>query len=216
MSTSLKRLLVCVVLVLSGCSHDLVLKNKDDFYSNPVVLEKEVTLGMMPVSGAANERHVNSIIEQLRFSGMRVVYPYSPASPRPVDYIAQVDVSPHYKGAGTNFLVSFPGFLIFAPAWNGYRYVADIDTKVTLINPQTREIISSNTYNVQYKCNQSEFDRTWTQGCDWLLTIGVASLIGGIVYTQYDTDITDEFQRSYSGSYGSYIARKVSQSIQVQ
>ena len=97
---------------------------------------------------------------------------------------------PHYDGEGLNFLVNWPGFLIFAPAIWGYGYNAEIETKVNitrLTDGSSQQIAIS----TKYKFRQAEIDRTWTE-VGWF-EVGLIPLIGGVVFIQYDTDVTDEF-----------------------
>ena len=141
----------------------------------------------MPAQSADNERLLNEIVDNLRILGaIKVKYPYAMNKGNEVDYILDFLVTSEYKGNPINFLISFPGYIIFAPWWNGYNYNTIINRKI----------------ETKYKCKHSEFDRTWTQGVDWLLTYGIASLIGGIIYISYDNDITSEFVRKYAPNYG--------------
>ncbi len=49
--------------------------------------------------------------------------------------------------------------------------------------------------------------RTWTE-VGWF-EVGIIPLIGGIVFTSYDVDATDDFITEVSPYYGPYIAGKI-------
>ncbi|ODS30649.1 MAG: hypothetical protein SCARUB_04238 [Candidatus Scalindua rubra] len=199
-----------LIFLITGCSHQLAISNPDDYYSSTPYINKSISLGVLPPQSQDAERLVNEIVDNLRGLGnIKVISPYAKSAGNPVDYILDFNIQTKYSGDGMNFLISFPGFLIFAPWWNGYNYKANLNTKVTFTEYNSNQVVTTQTYDTQYRCKQSEFDRTWTQGADWLLTYGIASLIGGIVFTNYDNDITSDFVRSFSQPYGSYIARKV-------
>jgi len=121
-----------------------------------------------------------------------------------------INVVPHYSGEGLNFLVNWPGFLIFAPAIWGYGYNAEINTQVniTRLSDSSSKQISIPT---KFTFRQAEIDRTWTE-VGWL-EFGVIPLIGGIVFIQYDPDVTDEFITKVSPYYGPYVARKILEAL---
>jgi hypothetical protein len=117
-------------------------------------------------------------------------------------------VNPEYRGAGTNFLVNFPGFLVFAPAWNGYKYQANPRTSVVLRSSagQTTEAIA---WQHNYEFHQADIGRTWTQ-ISWL-EFGVIAFIGGVAFVSYDTDQTEPFIETVRTGYGRQIAHLISQ-----
>ena len=197
-------------IIFTGCAHQLTITNADDYYFSTPYIDKLISIGILPCQSQGNERLVNEVVDNLRGLGnMKVVFPYVYSEHNPVDYVLEFNIQTDYSGDGMNFLISFPGFIILAPWWNGYIYNADVNTKVIITDYNTKQIIMTKAYDTRYNCRQSEFDRTWTQGADFFLTYGMASLIGGFLFTEYDNDITPYFVRGYSQSYGSYIARKV-------
>jgi len=206
--------LVLVSAALIGCSHQLTLTNENDYYFSTPYFDDCIVVGIASPSSGLSEVFLNEVVDNMRIMGdIKVIYPYMYSKNNPVDYLKDFNVSTSYKGDGNNFFVSFPGFLILAPWWHGYTYGMDINTKVTITDYEANEPILSDSYQTSYKCVHSQFDRTWTQGVDWLLTIGACSLIGGIYFTTYDEDITNEFSRSVSQPYGKYISRKIGTSI---
>jgi len=180
----------------------------DSYYKNLPYIEKEITLGIPSPTTFSAQNLLEEIVQNIRTLGnVKVIYPYTYNSNKEVDYVVDINLDSKYKGSGTNFLISFPGFIVFAPAWNGYKYYADINTTVTI--KKQNETISHKSYPIKYDVNHSEFDRTWTQGADWLLTCGAASLIGGVVYTNFDNDIKDELTRTIKVPFSQYLARSI-------
>jgi hypothetical protein len=117
-----------------------------------------------------------------------------------------ITINPHYSGDGSNFFVSWPGFLIWAPAIWGYGYNAEIETAVniTRLKDGSQQIAVP----TKYTFREAEMDRTWAAEMGWFLWSATA-LINGIFVTQYDTDVTDEFITKVSSSYGPYVAKKI-------
>lgn len=210
---------VIILLVLgsflTGCSHSMRITNLDEFKSTPTVAPRQaIKIGVTSsqISDPNNGKYVSSVVEALqRNSGIeRVIYPYNSAQHKDLtDAVVDLAVHPYYDGKGSNFFVNFPGFLIFAPAIWGYGYTADLNTEAVITfkggNFQKLSIPA------RYEFRQAEIDRTWTE-IGWL-EVGIIPLIGGIVFTSYDEDITSEFIRNVSPSYGSYIAGKTASVI---
>jgi hypothetical protein len=69
------------------------------------------------IGSRETEYYVEAIAASLELAASveRVVYPYVKTAAA-VDVVANVSVDPEYRGAWTNFLVNWPGFLLFAPA----------------------------------------------------------------------------------------------------
>lgn len=216
MKKSLLFLMLFVGLFFTGCSHPLRITNADTYFapSSPPVKEP-LKLGVTSANAAdpQTSRYVNNIIEALQRTGSfeRVIYPYSQAMHQSeVNVVADITVVPHYSGEGLNFLVNWPGFLIFAPAIWGYGYNAEIETKVNITRLQG-ESSQQITIPTKFTFRQAEIDRTWTE-IGWF-EIGVIPLIGGIVFIQYDPDVTDEFITKVSPYYGPYVARKILEAL---
>jgi hypothetical protein len=189
--------------------------NLDEFKLTPTIAPRQaikVGVTSSQISDPNNSKYVSSVVEALqRNSGIeRVIYPYNAAQHKDLtDAVVDLEVHPYYDGKGSNFFVNFPGFLIFAPAIWGYGYTADLNTEavVTFKSGNSQKL----SIPAKYEFRQAEIDRTWTE-IGWL-EVGIIPLIGGIVFTSYDEDITGEFIRNVSPSYGSYIAGKTASVI---
>lgn len=196
-----------------GCSHPMRVTNLDQYYAPPSAPPKKETIKLGITSGTASDiqgsRYVNAAIDALKRNSAieKVVYPYNKAVHEGmVDTVVDISIIPRYSGRGSNFFVNWPGFLIFAPAIWGYGYNADIDTKanVTRLKDNLSQQVDIPT---NWDFRQAEIDRTWTE-IGWF-EVSLIPFIGGIVFTQYDPDVTDEFITKISPTYGEFVARKI-------
>ena len=199
------------LFMTAGCSHNLQITNLDQYYTPPSAppIKETIKIGVTSsnVADVQTGRYLNAIVEALQRNSSveKVIYPHNQAVHQ-VDIVVDITAIPHYTGSGSNFLVNWPGFLIFAPAIWGYGYNAEIDTKVSVVRlkdnrSQQLEIPT------KWKFRQAEFDRTWTE-IGWF-EVGIIPFIGGIVFTQYDPDVTDEFITRVSPNYASYVVGKI-------
>ena len=217
--SAVKIFYVFVVLafgaISSGCSHNMRITNLDENFTPPSAVPKQtVRVGVTSssMSHPQNSKYVNAIVDALqRNSGVeRVIYPYSPANKDQADAVVDISVNARYDGKGSNFFVNWPGFLIFAPAIWGYGYTADIETQALITNLKTGTS-QQLSMPLQYQFRQAEFDRTWT-GIGWL-EVGIIPLIGGLAFTGYDDDVTPEFIRTVTPSYGPFVANKTAKAV---
>lgn len=208
------RLVSLLVLGLSvGCSHTLTVQNYPDADFRGSAPSSPLVVGLVDQGGGEHsDEYVEAIAQGLQIQpGVeRVVFPYT--SGAQVDAVAQVDVNPVYEGSGLNFLINWPGFLVFAPAWNGYIYHADPETRVQILSADG-EAVHTVDWDHEYEFHQSDIGRTWTQ-LGWL-EYGVTPLIGGLVFIQYDTDQTPHFIDEVSDNYGRQVAQKIAHALAV-
>jgi hypothetical protein len=188
-----------------GCVHTLAIDQtpppiaRTDAGAAPLVIGVKGDLTPDEAQG-----YVEAIAKSLQLHpiAQRVIYPWTPASR--VDVVADVKVAPEYKGAGMNFLVNFPGFLVFAPAWYGYIYHANPRTRVELHRDGGSGAAETIEWENDYEFRQADIGRTWTE-ISWI-EVGAIAFIGGIVFTRYDTDQTPVFIKEVAPSYGETIA----------
>jgi hypothetical protein len=133
--------------------------------------------------------------------------PYTPESRQHPDVVANIKVTSDYAGSGWNFLINWPGFLIFTPAWNGYVYKANYQVDVALAKGADNAPIDSWQMPIHLNLRQAEIDRTWTE-VGWL-EWGVIPLIGGMVFTAYDKDVTDPLIQKIEVPIGNYVAQEI-------
>lgn len=205
---------ISIQILFVGCSHPLHIKNIDEFRARPPYLEEKIMIGVMPSSpDPISDQFVEYVVDKLNaIDNLKAIYPYTPALKTKVDYVVDLNVAVQYKGKGSNFFVAWPGFAVWAPAWHGYNYSADISTYVKILTPDLEDVLISKNYRTPYRCVQAEFDRTWIE-IGWA-EFTLCPLIGGIVFTRYDKDITQDFNHELSRPYGNYIARKIGTLIQ--
>jgi len=204
--------LAALTVLSSGCTHKLTVRNLDDYrFSGMPKLQKPMTIGVVE---NGSEKYgsvvVNFIATEMRRSGaqVQVEYPYVSAVTNHVDVIANISVKPKFKGSGANFLINFPGFLVWAPAWNGYVYKANFDIHVDLTkgsSPGT--VYNSFDLPINLDIRHAAIDRTWTE-VSWL-EFGVIAFIGGIVFIGYDSDVTPVLMREIEQPIGEYAAKKI-------
>ena len=108
------------------------------------------------------------------------------------DFIVQCDVELNGSGNGMNFLVSWPGFIIFTPAWLGYSYDVNINVHCKIVSSTTSNAIGEFNEKQNLHVRYADFGSTWcATGVGWFLWT-VPAAINGIVVTGYDNDITHE------------------------
>ncbi len=204
--------LFCTLLVslLSGCQHQLAVLNIDSYHaSGRIDLPRTATIGVLEGDLAPNtEVLIDGVAAGLARSGAQVLSPYRPGSDKPADLVAKIGIKAKYDGSGTNFWINFPGFLVWAPAWNGYVYKADFDVHVDLAkgsDPKT--VVDTLDFPINLDIRHAEMDRTWTE-VSWL-EVGIIALVGGFMFTKYDTDVTPLLMHEIERPIGEYIANKI-------
>ncbi len=206
-----RNLVVLSVLLLFivSCSHNLQVKNLNR-YTSPMSYNNElITIGIVSDSEIQTEFLLESILSELHLQpNITLKYPYKIDQNNPVDYIIEYKINSKYRGSWANFFISWPGFIIFTPAWHGYVYYVDFYTDIIVNDNKTLKPIITKSHKMTYKCVQAEFDRTWIEL--GYFEYGILPLIGGLFFTEYDNDITEEFNYEVKDPYGKYIARKTS------
>jgi hypothetical protein len=130
------------------------------------------------------------------------------------DVVLAIDHRLEYRSSGWNFLVNWPGFLAFLPAWIGYGYHADIETRVAIHDAQGA-LLGEETIPVNYRMRHADMDRTVWAGFGWFpATYGVAALGGGVYGAlTFDDDAIGAFQAATRENYASYAGSRVLERI---
>jgi hypothetical protein len=210
-ATLMKAVVITAACIaMAGCTHQLACKNLGDY--KPISLgaaSKPLTIGLVPIGG---DEYGDQLIRYVRDSlilkyNAKVVLPYLPGSSEPADIVTTLSVKPKYEGSGWNFLVNFPGFLVFVPALNGYVYHVSYDTNVVL--QKTGDDKPVDTFDVPITLNlrHADINRTWTE-VSWL-EVGVIAFVGGIVFTQYDNSVTPVVMKDLGPQLGDYLATEI-------
>ena len=201
-----------------GCTHPLSIKNismyQPEFINST---KKSFSIGLLTDTGLSVEgRLATAIANNLKKNGVSVVYPYYPNNPNTdtgseVDYVANINFSEEYKGSGMNFLVNFPGFLIFAPVLFGYGYTVKFDYNIDMTHQASGESFPRLNIPIELKVRHAASNRTWTE-ISWF-EFGVIALIGGVVFVQYDDSVTDIILDKYENKLGDYVASKITRMV---
>jgi hypothetical protein len=136
-----------------------------------------------------------------------VLYPYTQRSSKKVDVKAQITIIPEYSGSGWNFLINFPGFLVWAPAWHGYNYNVTYKTKIHLYSTADKKTFAILNIPIYLNVRHADICRTWTE-ISWL-EVGIIALIGGIVFIGYDDDVTPLLIEETQLPLGDYLAARI-------
>lgn len=199
-----RTLILALAITLAACSHPLEIKNLSAYQPTHKTFAKSLAIGVTSTNTIQNGRKlVDGVAHNLRFYSQRVFYPASPG--QPYDLLADISISSRHKGSLANFFISFPGFLVWAPAWNGYVYRPGYDINVDL--RQGDQIVDSFTVPVDLNVRHADIDRTWTE-LSWLES-GILAFVGGIVFTTYDQDVTPEVETAAQQQLGNYLAQEI-------
>lgn len=211
--TIVPSILITIMLFIFACTHSLEIKNLNTYTSlelNPLV--KPLSIGIVSSPGDPHcEKLIKGIGQALVGSQAEVILPYSPTSAREVDVLANISVTPKYEGSGWNFLINFPGFFVFVPAWNGYVYKVNYDVDILLKRAVDNKNIDSLSIPVHLNIRHAAINRTWTE-VSWF-EWGIIAFIGGIAFTQYDDNVSPLVADKIQEPIGDYIAQKIIKSI---
>ena len=207
-------LVICLtaLVLFAGCYHPMEITNADQYFTPPSPpFAKPLKLGVTSsnVSDPVNSRYIDAVVDALQKSASfeRVIYPFNQATHQgQADKVVDIAVNAKYDGSGQNFWINWPGFLIFAPAIWGYKYEAEINTQVSITDMATNAS-KQIAIPTQYIFRHADMGRTWTE-VSWF-EVSIIALIGGIVFTGYDADVTPEFIKSVSPGYGAYVSNKI-------
>lgn len=216
-----ERLLAILLLapMASACSHALAIKNLD-VYATPVRMSSSdhtPKVAVLPFKGQHDSLfYFNSIVQSLsadpgigELTTDYVTKRNAPPSSRP-DLI--LSISPHveYRSSGWNFLINWPGFLIFTPAWNGYVYHADVMTRIA-IHAGNGDLIAEAAVPVTYSIRHAEMDRTIFTGISWTGWDLTLLSLGGGIYNAFvfDRDLIGKFQVQSKDNYATFVTNQI-------
>jgi len=165
----------------------------------------------MPFTGTHDDRwYFNSIVERLAqdpgMGEVRTNYLANvPLQRRFVpDLIVDIKPTVTYRSSGWNFLINWPGFLIFTPAWHGYVYRADVMTRFVLYTPDG-ELIDQFDVPMSYNLRHADGDRTIWTGLTWL-EVSLLAFGGGIYNANnFDRDAIAPLYPVIHDSYATYV-----------
>ena len=205
----------------TGCTHALQVQNLAD-YQEPIRLERPLhppRIAIEPYTGP-NEAFFffNALVERLGTSmavdEVRTDYVVAKDDSFLPDVVLSIDHRLDYSASGWNFLVDFPGYIAFMPAWIGYGYHADIETRVAIHDAQGA-LVAEETIPVAYRLRHADMDRTVWAGFGWIAPLYPVTAIGGGVYAalEFDDDVIGGFQAATRENYASWVANRLLEQI---
>jgi len=205
-------------LAAVGCTHDLAVRNLGA-YSAPMSLGggsgAPPTVGVRPFAGGPDDVFFfNTLVEKLNLSRSLgdVRTDYVPEAGRSSDFDPDIVLSIRprvaYRSSGWNFLINWPGFLIFTPSWNGYVYHADVFTEVEIADGSGQPI-DTVLVPISYSIRHAELDRTIFTGLAWFEVSALA--FGGGIYNAnvFDRDVIGGLQLQVKENYANYVMNQV-------
>ncbi len=206
---------VSAAMALSGCAHPLTVKNLDLYKPSFVNSQQSnLRIGLVGVTSTPEEeRLLTAAANALKRDGLKVEYPFhvNDSNRAAVDYIVKVATSSDYKGSGWNFLINWPGFLVWAPAWHGYNYRAIYGFDVDITDAKTGESLPRISSPVDLEIRHADMNRTWTE-LSWL-EWSLIAFIGGIVFTRYDKSVTPLLVNAVETRIADYTSSKIASAV---
>lgn len=202
-------LLFLVLLVFTGCTYPLTITNEQNFASSGLVNAKGIKVGFLPTE----DKLANSVIEEIALNSSveKVKKGHALGSDNDIDYACSLSTTVKYRADGQNFLITFPGFLVFTHAWLGYKYYIDIETKSQLLD-RTGKVLNDQTIITPYEIRYTSFTRGAVSSLVGWFTPGwgLLDIIPGVLYSnEYDDRANSEFFEKVKPSYKAFVARKV-------
>jgi hypothetical protein len=207
--------IVMIASLISGCAHQLEIKNLSSYRSTSLnSLEKQTRVGIIADSNEMEGRRLaKEIAESLQKYN---VWTTTSAiiDKESLDYIATITIDSNYKGSGWNFLINWPGFLIFTPAWHGYNYNIEHNVSVLISNAESGAKIDSIFTPIDLDIRHAAINRTWTE-IGWL-EVGIIPLIGGVFFIQYDNSVTPIAHEKAIPVISDFIAQEIVEKLKAQ
>lgn len=204
-------MLTGILALASGCSHPLVVKNIDAYrVSGTMAQATKKSIGVVPSSANYNDQVIlNGVSDSLRRYASTVVTPYAKGGDNKVDIVANIDLRSQYDGSGINFLIDWPGFLIWTPAWNGYVYSIKHNFSIRLEDGKSDTTLDTFNIPVDLNIRHAAMNRTWLAESGWWLLWSAPALIGGIMHTEYDPNVTPLEAREVAAPLGDFVAQEI-------
>ena len=201
----------------TGCTHALQVQNLAD-YQEPIRLKRPLhppRIAIQPYTGP-NEAFFffNALVQSLgtntAVDEVQTDYVVAKDDSFLPDLVLSIDHRLKYRSSGWNFFVDWPGYIVFMPAWIGYGYRADIETRVAIHDAQGA-LVAEESIPVAYRMRHADMDRTVWAGLGWFpATYGIAAVGGGVYAAlNFDEDVIGGFQASTRENYSSYVANRL-------
>lgn len=209
-------LLSFVLLLVMGCTHNLRITNGDVMATSDVKPIKAVKIGFIN----SQDTLINSAIEETSLNAMVTETKKNCITDTcsNLDYLIELTNTMNYSASGENFLITFPGFLIFTHAWLGYKYNVAIDTQSKLIDSKG-QVLSEQKISTPYEFRYTSFVRGATTSLVGWFTPGwgVIDVVPGMIFaTSYDDRANNELIDKIKPSYKSFVSGKILEQIAQQ
>lgn len=200
-----------VMAISSGCAHPLVIKNVDSYrVSDNTSMTTHKSIGVVSTTSSFDDQILlNGVSDSLRRYSSDVISPYVKGGERKVDIIANVGIQSQYDGSGLNFLISWPGFILWTPAWNGYIYNIKHNYSVRLEDGATLSHVDTFNIPIDLDIRHAAMNRTWLAESGWWLFYTIPSFVGGIFHTEYDRNVTPLAAKEAAMPIGNYVAQEI-------
>lgn len=181
-----------MVISTTACSHSLTVKNLNEYQKNDnVSASKKLKIGMV---SSNKDPHTEIFFKATASELAKYAESISFADNNPslkldsVDYWVKMSFQPSYDGSGWNFLINWPGFLIWTPAWHGYVYKVNYLADITITEAKTNKVVETLSVPFKFDVRHADIGRTWTE-VGWL-EVSIIPFISGFVFTQYDDTVS--------------------------
>lgn len=197
------------MMLMGGCAHPLIIKNLDSYRAyGASSLDKPLKMGITTDANEPEQRRLlDGVASALGGYSAQVVMPYVANSQKEVDVIANIYIQTEHKGSGWNFLINWPGFLIWTPAWHGYIYEVKYTINCTLTKGGSKEAIDQFRIPIALDVRHAAINRTWTE-ISWLEVSAIA-FVGGLIFINYDESVTPLVSEKVENPLGKYIAQEI-------
>lgn len=204
--------LTATMWLLAACTHSMRVPNLRQYALEPThatrqnvaVLAYEGSDDAEPLfQDAVDSLRAHPSVAQLRTRWSRddVEPDFAP------DVVLRITPSVEYKGSGWNLPITFPGFLVFTHAWNGYVYSADVHTEVEVIDPRSDDVVKRLDVPTAYSMRHTSAARGFWSGSGWWMPgWGATALLSGLFFISYSDSATEPFLEEVRRPYGEYIA----------
>ena len=201
---------VCA-FALSACTHALSARSVGQALS-PRLPERRLALALEDRSSNPEEHRYFDYVHQALAVQANVV-PVSqmnrPGDPFLPSRVVRIRPRAQYEGSPWNYFITFPGFLLFTHAWNGFVYRARVDTEVEIVDESGR-LVKREKIPAAYDLRYTSFARgAWTSSGWYTPVWGGLNLVIGFFMVPYDPRATEEFQKEAGPGYGQYVAGRI-------
>lgn len=201
-----------MVVGVAGCTHTMQVRNLDA-YRKTATSPHKLTIALEDRATTADGHQLFGFVREALGSNPAVekvaVKEWDQAPEPGTQVLVKVTPQATYDGSGWNYLITFPGFVLFTHAWNGFVYSADVTTGLEVSRPGAPEGARSEIHT-KYDLRHCDFARGAITSSGWYTPgWGCLNLIIGFFMVPYDQDATPDFLKEVRSNYGEFIAATV-------